>query len=382
MTPDGVRVADLIVEGGRIAAIGNSDSRRAGVAIDAANLLVVPGFIDLQINGGTGHDFTSDPETIWEVGAHLPASGVTAFLPTIVTSPSGTVAKSREVVASGPPEGYLGAVPVGLHLEGPMLSPEQLGTHDPNSLRAPGSELAEGWSPEGHVRMVTLAPELSGAYAIIEALSQRGVVVSLGHSDASYDQTIEGLRRGASFGTHLYNAMRPFHHREPGIIGALLAEPSVTVGIIVDGIHAHPGAVQIAWQAKKPDNLVLVTDAMAAMGMGEGAFDLGNVTVTVDETGPRNPTGDLAGSTLTLDRAIRNFISITGCSEVEAIAASTANPARVLGDPDRGKLEVGARGDVAVVDSDFNVKATLVAGEVAFAASDVIVQSFPHEEAR
>lgn len=253
-----------------------------------------------------------------------------------------------------------------------MLSPQRPGVHDPNLFQVPSLDLVEGWSQEGHVRMVTVAPELAGAWDIIEALDDRGVIVSLGHSNAAYGEAIEAIRRGASFGTHLYNAMSPFDHREPGLVGALLATPSVAAGIIVDGIHVHPGAVRMAWRAKKPDGLVLVTDGMAAMGMGHGTFDLGGVRVMVDDTGPRNHAGDLAGSTLTLERAIRNMVSFTGCCDVDAIAAATLNPALVLKDPERGRLEPGVRGDVTVLDADFNVKATLVGGEVASSVEPIL----------
>lgn len=247
-----------------------------------------------------------------------------------------------------------------------MLSPRRPGIHDPSRFEAPNLELVEDWGPEGHVRMVTLDPELSGVFPIIEVLAEQGVVVSLGHSNASYGQAIEAIRRGASFGTHLYNAMAPFDHRKPGLVGGLLASRDVTVGIIADGIHAHPGAVHAAWRAKEPDGLVLVTDAMAAMGMEHGTFDLGGTRVTVDDSGPRNADGRLAGSTLTLDAAVANLMSFTGCSDGDAVTAATLNPARVLGDSERGSLKVGARGDVTVVGSDFGVKVTLVGGDVAF----------------
>jgi N-acetylglucosamine-6-phosphate deacetylase len=368
VTPDGIRSADVVIENGRIAAIGQPDVGRAGTVIDATRLLVLPGLIDLQINGGFGHDFTSDPETIWHVGARLPVSGVTAFLPTIISSSRDTIARARNAVASGPPPGYLGATPLGLHLEGPMLSPQRPGIHDPSSLQVPSLDLVENWSPEGHVRMVTLAPELVGSLAVIEALVDQGVIVSLGHSNATYAEAVEALRRGADFGTHLYNAMPAFGHRNPGLVGALLSSRSVTVGIIADGIHVDPGAVEVAWRAKGPNGLVLVTDAMAAMGMDHGSFDFGGIRVTVDDTGPRNTAGDLAGSTLTLDKAVRNLTLFTGCSASDAVTAATVNPARVLKDLERGRLEVGLRGDVTVVDSDFNVKTTIVGGEVAFSA--------------
>jgi len=366
VTSRGVATGDLVIEQGRIVGVFNPAVDRLGTVVDADDAWVCPAFIDLQINGGFGCDFTTDPETIWEVGALLPATGVAAFLPTIVTSSEETIQTAREVIASGPPDGYVGAVPLGLHLEGPFLADSQRGAHDQRGLRVPNADVIEEWSPANHVVLVTLAAELSGADALVESLSRRGVVVALGHSNATYEQAVDAIERGARFGTHLFNAMSGFHHREPGLVGALLTAPDVTVGVIVDGAHLHPGAVELAWNAKKPHGLVLVSDAMAAMGMGHGSFDLGSVRVTVDGTGPRTVVGNLAGSTLTLDQAVRNFVSTTGCSVVEAANVSSTNPARVIGDADRGGLGVGMRGDVVLIDSDFNVELTVVGGRVTF----------------
>lgn len=369
LTPAGIVSADVLLKEGRITAIDEGKHRgaEAETVIDASGLLVLPGFIDIQINGGFGHDFTAHPDTIWAVGARLPSTGVTAFLPTIITSPPATIAEARQVLAAGPPTGYAGAVPLGLHLEGPMLSPRRCGAHDPTHIRAPRPDIIDHWSPADGVRVATIAPELDGAGLIVEMLTQRGVVVSLGHSECSYDIAVDAIRRGASVGTHLYNAMSPLHHRDPGLAGALLDEASVTAGIIVDGLHVHPAAVRLAWTAKQPDGLVLVSDAMAATGIGHGTFDLGSTTVRVGLSGPRTPNGELAGSTLTLDEAIRNLISFTGCSVVEAVASATATPARILGDSSRGIIELGARGDLAIVDADLAVRATLMAGRVCFA---------------
>lgn len=370
VTPDGVVRVDLTIVDGRVAAVEPPRLRRvADTVVDVEGLLVVPGLIDIQINGGFGLDFTNDPETIWEVGARLPRYGVTAFLPTVITSPASTVIEAQRVMTVGPPTGYTGAVPIGLHLEGPMLSPKQPGTHDTLHLRDPEAVVHDTWSPDTGVRMVTLAPELPGALDLIEALVESGVVVSIGHSDATYDEAVAGIRHGATVGTHLYNAMSAFRHREPGLVGALLDETEVATEIIVDGIHSHPAAVRVAWQAKGPDHLVLITDAMAAMGMGHGRFVISSVDVTVDEAGPRNADGVLAGSVLTMDEAVRNLAEFTGCSPAEAIGAASANPARVIGDPTRGVLEVGARADVTILDADLNAMLTLVAGDVVYDGS-------------
>jgi len=375
VAPSGVVEADVIIEDGRVDAIPEPGHVVSGSVIDATGLLVCPGFIDVQINGGFGHDFTGNPESVWDVGERLPASGVTAFLPTIITSSEEVTDRAIAVMAAGPPVGYRGATPIGLHMEGPWLSPDRRGAHDVSAIRVPGPDAADGWSSSQHVSMVTLAPELPGAYALIERLTENGVAVSLGHSNATYEQIVEAVGLGASFGTHLFNAMPPFHHRAPGVVGALLVEPDVTVGVIVDGEHLHSGSVEMAWKAKRPDHLVLVTDAMAAMGMDGGTFPLGSGQVVADGNGPRNPAGDLAGSILSYDLAVRNFKRITRCSVAEAVAVSSTNAARAIGDPKRGRLEVGRRGDVVLVDTAFNVKATIVGGMVAFAAPGVAYQS-------
>lgn len=370
LTPGGVVRADLAIKDGRVSAIGAiGDPMEGPDVIDARGLLVVPGLVDIQINGGFGLDFTNNPATMWEVGARLPEYGVTTFLPTVITSPASTVAEAQRVMAEGPPDGYMGAVALGLHLEGPMLSPKQPGTHDTLYLREPEAVAIDTWSPATGVRMVTLAPELPGALDVIEALVERGIVVSIGHSDATYDEAVAGIRRGATVGTHLYNAMSALHHREPGLVGVLLDETDVAAEIIVDGIHSHPAAVRVAWQAKGPDRLVLISDAMAAMGMGNGRFVISSVDVFVDETGPRNASGVLAGSVLTLDEAVRNLAEFTGCSPAEAIGAATANPARVIGEVERGVLETGARADITILDENLNVLLTLVDGEVVYGGS-------------
>lgn len=369
LTPSGWVTSDVTIDNGLIGAIDSADERRGqGPVIDISGLRLIPGLIDLQINGGFGHDFTNDPETIWEVGALLPKHGVTAFLPTIITAPPTTTNLALRVLSAGPPDGYLGAVPIGLHIEGPMLSPRRRGTHDPALLREPAEVQTDSWHPRNGVRMVTLAPELPGSLDLIAELADRGGVVSLGHSDANCMQAVEGFGRGATVATHLFNAMSPFHHRDPGMVGAVLELTDVTAELIVDGIHSHPGAVRLAWAMKKPDRLVLITDAMAAMGMGHGQFSIGNIDVIVDDTGPRNSAGDLAGSNLTLDSAVRNLQEFTNCSQAEAIGAATANPARVLGDITRGRIETGARADLAVVRRNLDIAMTFVGGEMAYAA--------------
>ncbi len=198
--------------------------------IDATGRLLVPGYIDLQFNGAFGHDFTADPATIWPVSAMLPRYGVTSYLPTIITSPLETINHARRVLLQERPSTYRGAEPLGLHVEGPFLNPLKKGAHNPIYLQTPDPALVAGWSPTSGVRLVTLAPELPGALPVIAALASRGVVVSAGHSMATYDQALAGFAAGLRYGTHLFNAMSPLDHRQPGLPGALLSDPGRSPG--------------------------------------------------------------------------------------------------------------------------------------------------------
>ncbi|MGH9271674.1 MAG: N-acetylglucosamine-6-phosphate deacetylase, partial [Ilumatobacteraceae bacterium] len=239
------------------------------------------------------------------------------------------------------------AVPLGLHLEGPMLTPIRRGAHPEALLEPPSPELVADWSRSSGVSLVTLAPDLPGALEVIATLVGRRVVVSLGHSDASAEQFAAGLRAGASYATHLFNGMRPFGHRDPGPIGAALADDRVVAGVIADGIHVDPVAVRMAWRTLGPQRFNLVTDAVAT---------------PPGPNGVRTADGVLAGSDLTLDRAVRNLVAWTGCAVDAAIATVTSAPADVLGLTDRGRLRVGARGDVTVLDPRLHVVATIVGG--------------------
>lgn len=246
-----------------------------------------------------------------------------------------------------------------------MLAPTHRGAHHARFLRPPSQEQIEGWSRSAGVRLVTLAPELDGADAVIEELLGRGVVVSVGHSAATFEQATSAFEAGVSAGTHLFNAMSGFAHREPGVAGALLAA-SVPAGLIVDDVHVHPGAVRAAWRAKGREGIALVTDAVAALGTsGEGAI-LGGSLLTVDGDVVRDRDGVLAGSALRMDRAVRNLIAFAGTSPDDALSAASATPASIIDERGRGVLEAGAVADVVILDDELEVVATLVEGRVAF----------------
>ncbi len=362
----------VIVADGRITRVGPAGHitlpENAHI-IDATGHTLVPGFIDLQVNGGFGFDFTRDPATIWTVAAQLPRFGVTAFLPTIVTSPLETVQAAQLVIAQRPPAGFKGASPLSLHLEGPFLNPAKKGAHNPDFMRRPSLKDVATWFPENGVRLVTLAPELPGALNLIPALTGRGIIVSAGHSIATYDEAILGFDAGISYGTHLFNAMPVMHHREPGLAGALLADERVVVGLIPDGIHVHPALVRLVWQLAG-GRLNLVTDAMAALGMPVGTYHLGDVMAHVDKVSARLPDGTLAGCIISMNAALQNLIDFTGCSLAEALATITTIPAGLLGIK-KGRIAPGYDADLVLLTSDQQVKMTMVTGRIVYAETEL-----------
>jgi N-acetylglucosamine-6-phosphate deacetylase len=353
---DGVLVrGDVEVSDGLIAGVGLAAPAGAGIA--------VPGFVDLQVNGFGGVDFLdADAEGYRRAGAALLETGVTAYLPTLITSPEEQLVQAmREVPVDGRRPRVLG-----VHLEGPFLSPARLGTHAAASRRDPDRALLERLLAAGPVRMMTLAPELPGADALVDALHAHGVVVSLGHSDATAAEASAAFDRGVRTVTHLFNAMRPFRHRDPGLAGAALARDDVVVQVIVDGIHLADETAQVVWRAAG-GRLALVTDAITAAGLSDGSFSFGDLDISVHDGAVRGPDGVLAGSVLTMVEAVRNLHAL-GVPLVDAVAAAGAVPAAVLGLPDAGRLAPGGPADVVVLNDRVEVERVLVGGEVLVAA--------------
>jgi len=361
---------DVVVDGERFVAVGAGLEVPTGAeVVDAGGCVVVAGFVDLQCNGAGGIDLTSAPEQVWEVAALLPRYGVTSWLPTIVTSPADVPARALAAL-SRPPTGLDDqaiAAPLGLHLEGPFLAMARRGVHDPRHLAEPLGDggRAAAWSREAGVAMVTLAPELPGALDLADGLLRRGVVVAAGHSDATAEQAVAAADRGVTVVTHLFNAMAPLHHRAPGLAGAALTDPRWRCGVIADGLHLDPAVVALAWNALG-ERLVLVTDAVAALGAPPGPVRLAGATVEATGDGVRLPDGTLAGSDLSMDLAVRNLVAFARCSLRDAAAAASAAPASVLGLADRGRLEPGAIADVVVLTPRGDVVATVVRGVVAW----------------
>lgn len=362
---DGLGRGSLIFRGETI--LGVEPASSADDAIDADGLIVAPGFVDVQINGGHGIELEREPERVWDLARLLPRHGVTSFLPTIISS-GVDVREGMLRALRRPPGTRVGAEPLGAHFEGPMLEPGRRGIHPLDQLVGPGPDVIEGWTRDGGVAMVTIAPELPGAIDVIAELVRRGVTVALGHSNATSAQAREATDAGATVVTHLFNAMAPLGHRAPGLVGVALAEPELAAGLIVDGVHVDPTVVAATWNAKGPTGIVLITDAVSAMGEAPGHHDVGGVPVVVDAGAPRDATGRLAGSVLTMDRAVRNLVSYTGCRPEEALISASATPAGVIREMRRGTLASGAIADLVLLDERLDVKITVCAGVVTFVA--------------
>lgn len=357
---------------GRIGSIERvaADAPAPPGAIGGPEAMIAPGLIDLQVNGAFDHDFSDPAADVARVSAGLPAFGVTAYLACIVTSPVERYGPCLDRLATAMTTPVEGARLLGAHLEGPFLSPRRPGAHTPEWLIPPSVVLAEAWLDRGPVRLVTLAPELPGAVDLVHRLVSRGVVVAIGHTDATWAAAAAAAEAGASLGTHLFNAMRPFHHREPGAVGFLLSS-DLSVSIVADGEHLDLRIVELVARLKAPDRLIVVTDALAGLGMPPGRFELAGVGIVSDGTIGRRLDGTLSGSLLSLDRAVGNLIR-AGFAPEDAVRAATINPARVLGlDGTMGRVEVGRVADLVVFDAEWNACATVIGGRLAHRRPEV-----------
>ncbi len=363
----------VTVRGTRIDAVGSGCPPSGLAVLDLGARVLTPGFVDLHVHGGDGAQVNgATPE---EVAASVSTvarchlrHGTTALLATTVAdTPARLTAAVRGVAAAGAQPVPEAAYVLGAHLEGPWVAPGRAGAQDPHALRAPNvSELAALLdAAPGTVRLVTLAPELPGAFDLIRVATTEGLVVSVGHTEADWETTKRAFDAGARHVTHLFNAMPGVHHRRPGPVLAALDDPRVSVEIIADGIHIHP-AVLARVLAAAPDRVTAVTDAMAATGLPPGRYRLGRLDVIREgaRVALAEAPGTLAGSVLTMDRAVKVLVD-AGVGLPEAVTAATATPARVLGEPTRGRLEPGAEADLVVLERDLSVAAVLRAGRPA-----------------
>jgi N-acetylglucosamine-6-phosphate deacetylase len=339
-------------------------------SVDFGDGILAPGFIDIHIHGGAGHDvMEAGADALPPVERLLAAHGVTSYFPTTVTAPPeatlSALARLADAIDAAEKSSArdLRARPLGIHLEGPFISHKRRGVHPPENLLTPSvAAFDRFWqAARGHIRVLTIAPELPGAVEVIAEASARGVCVSLGHSDAALNAARAGIAAGARHATHTFNAMRPLDHRDPGILGEVLTDSRLSADIIADGIHLDPVIVELFLKAKGPDAAVLITDATAATGMPDGRYRLGSLEVEVKD-GRCMVGGNLAGSVLNMDRAVRNVVQFARWELQQAVRLATLNPARVAGVKQGGVLEAGAPADLVVLSPSGEVRQTIIRG--------------------
>ena len=366
--------AALVTEGGIIAAVGRWENLTVPAStrvIDFGDAILTPGLIDIHIHGGAGHDvMDASDDGLAAIERLMLRHGVTSYCPTTVTAPIDQTLRALEALGRAIQQrDTMGdrARPLGVHLEGPFLSHARRGVHSPLYLQRASQHIFDQmWeAASGQVAMLTIAPELEGALELIRDATGRGIRVSIGHSNASLEQAVAGVEAGARHATHTFNAMRRMDHRDPGLLGAILTDDTLTADIIADGQHVRPEVVDLFLRAKGLDLAVLITDGISATGMPDGTYHLGLYKVTVSD-GHCESHGKLAGSVLTMDRAVRNVMNFAGISFQDAIRLATLNPARVLGiEKRKGCLQVGADADIAVFSPAGEVRQTIVGGAVA-----------------
>ncbi|WP_135667592.1 N-acetylglucosamine-6-phosphate deacetylase [Halorhabdus rudnickae] len=360
--------AVIAIEDGHIASIDERADDDAGGSLSVPDGIAVPGFVDTHVHGYAGHSVEGDADALVGMAEGVVETGVTTLFPTTTSEGRSPLVAAAEATVTAGERDHDGAAIAGLHLEGPYLNPDQRGAQDPNALRDPDlGELQEiAAAADGRLARITLAPELSGATEAVQWARERGLVVSAGHTAADYETASRSFDAGVSIATHLYNGMAGFHHREPGVLGTALTREDVTAELIADLIHLHPAAIELALATKGPEGCMLVTDAIAATGLPDGEYSLSELDVVVEDGVSRLPDGTLAGSTLTMDDAVRNLVESVGVGLPTAVQMASAVPARAMGLRDRGRLAPGLRGDVTILDSDLQVQATLVGGEIVY----------------
>lgn len=367
LTPGGeISDAAILLRDGQIETVGPREAvplPAGAVEVKATELTAIPGFVDVHIHGAGGHDvMEGTADALRTIATRLAQHGTTSLLATTVTADTDDTIRAVEGIAHYVADQHRHdpacAEVLGIHFEGPFLSKARRGVHPLDLLQLPSAPVLQSFlkAAAGNARVLTIAPELLGAAPCIDAARSAGMVVSIGHTDATYEQARAAMARGARHATHVYNAMRPFTHRDPGVIGAVLTSPDVSAELIADGIHVDEVAMKILLQAKGAERVILISDGISATGMPDGKYMLGGLEVTVSEGVCRNSEGKLAGSTLTLDRALRNIVAL-GIPLAAAVRMLTLNPAALLGiEFKKGALRTGADADILLLDDNLQIR--------------------------
>lgn len=361
---------DLFIRDGKVEKIGQALQVEADIFLDgtAKNWIVMPGFIDMHIHGSAGFDMMdATEEALRGMSRSLVKEGTTSFLPTTITQRVDAIEAALENV-----NGFVNnadeAEVLGIHVEGPYISTKWAGAQPIEHISEPSIEQFLKWQQlsGNRIKQVTVAPEIVGGFEFVQAMSEEGIISSIGHSDASSDEVEKAVQLGAKQATHLYNQMRPFHHRDTGVVGSVLLDDHMKVEIIVDYIHSHMKAVNLAYRLKGAEGIILITDAMRAKGLEYGEYDLGGQTVYVTEKGAHLSSGALAGSILTMDQAVRNMKQTTGCSLQELVSMSSTNAAKQLKLSHKGYIDEGFDADLVILDLELNVQKTICRGNIVF----------------
>ena len=371
--PDGT----VLLEGGSILDVSPDASPvdEADEVHEHEDSLLLPGFVDLQVNGAFGVDVATQPSRVTKLSKALFSTGTTAYLPTVISSPQSLYEEVLPLLATQVGGPAPGAEVLGVHLEGPFINPKKRGAHAAAHVVPPDPGLLVRLLDLAPVRMITVAPELEGSGELVELALRSGVVVSAGHSNATFELAYEALDASVAGVTHLFNAMSALHHRKPGLPGAAFAHPRAVCGLIADGLHVHPEMVGLTFRMLGPDRLCLTTDAIAAAGMGDGEYHLATRSVHMDGGVPRLGSGAIAGSVLTMNEALRNILAFTGCTLPEAARMTSTAPARLIGEGRRkGRLSPGYDADVTVLAPDLSVEAVWRGGERVYERAEGRIQ--------
>ncbi len=375
LTPfEGIERGVILIDAGQIAAVGTADQVEVpgdADVVDASPLTVAPGLIDLHTHGGDGVEANAGtPEVLERLAAFYARHGVTGFLAGVWGAQARIESGIDAVVAAMLPGGAPGGAQIlGLFLEGPFINPDRRGAFPPETILPPDTTLLKRYIERaaGHLRLITLAPEMDGAGDLIRLATSRGVVCAAGHSAPTWEQMMQAIDLGVRHATHTFNAMTQLHHRDPGVLGAALADDRLTAEVIADGIHVHPAGVRILARSKPVEGAVLITDSISAAGLPDGTYDMEELHITVQHGAARLADGTLAGSTLTMDRGVANLVAFGAASLSEAVAMGSFNAARVIGlEARKGRLAQGLDADLIALDDQLSIEWTMVAGQMVY----------------